>query len=128
VRREDIERALEQSGAWEFIRRLPEGIDSNVGELGARVSGGERQRIAIARALVRRPRLLILDEPTSMLDAVTERAVWRSVAALRGSVTVLVVSHQGLPFALADRAYRLEGGHAAEIELGALRRDSAATP
>ncbi len=118
IRRADIEEALQRCGAWPFIECLPQGIDSSVGELGAKFSGGERQRIAIARALVRRPQLLILDEPTSMLDTASEKAIWQMVAGLRGPVTILAVSHQSAPLALADRAYRLEHGHAVALRPG----------
>lgn len=118
IGRADIEDALQRCGAWQFIEHLPQGIDSSVGELGAKLSGGERQRIAIARALVRQPQLLILDEPTSMLDAASEEAIWRMVAGLRGQVTILAVSHQPTPLALADRAYRLEHGHAVLLRPG----------
>lgn len=118
IGRTDIEDALRRCGAWPFIECLPQGIDSSVGELGAKFSGGERQRIAIARALVRRPQLLILDEPTSMLDTASEEAIWRMVAGLRGPLTILAVSHQYTPLTLADRAYRLEQGHAEVLRPG----------
>jgi len=122
IRRTDIENALRRCGAWRFIEHLPQGIDSSVGELGAKLSGGERQRIAIARALVRHPQLLILDEPTSMLDTASEEAIWQMVADLRGSVTILAVSHQYAPLALADHAYRLEHGHAVVLRPGEVPR------
>lgn len=122
IHRADIEDALRRCGAWRFIECLPQGIDSSVGELGTKLSGGERQRIAIARALVRHPQLLILDEPTSMLDVASEKAVWQMVAGLRGPVTILAVSHQSTPLALADNAYRLEHGHAAVLRPGEVPR------
>jgi ATP-binding cassette subfamily C protein len=118
IARADVDEALRRCGAGPFLQQLPRGIDSSVGEVGAKLSGGERQRIAIARALVRKPQLLILDEPTSMLDAASEQAVWEMVAALRGPVTILAVSHQHAPLALADRAYRIEQGQAAAIPPG----------
>lgn len=120
--RADIEEALRRCGAWQFIEHLPQGIDSSVGELGAKLSGGERQRIAIARALVRYPQLLILDEPTSMLDAASEEAIWQMVAGLCDSVTILAVSHQPTPLSLADKAYRLEHGHAVLLRPGEAAR------
>lgn len=125
IGRADIEDALRRCGAWPFIAHLPQGMDSNVGELGAKLSGGERQRIAIARALVRHPLLLILDEPTSMLDSASEEAIWQMVAGLRGQVTILAVSHQQTPLSLADQTYRLEYGYA--VLLGPDETSRAAT-
>lgn len=124
IERTDIEEVLRRCGAWQFIECLPEGIDSSVGELGARLSGGERQRIAIARAIVRRPQLLILDESTSMLDSVSEQAIWKMVSELRGTMTILAISHQHTPLRLADRAYRIESGHATEFCSGDESQDA----
>jgi len=81
-----------------------------VGERGSRLSGGQRQRVSIARALVRGPKLLILDEATSALDPASEAAVCETLAGLRGSVTILAVSHQAALGAVADRVLRLENG------------------
>lgn len=108
----DVESALRRAGAWEFVSELPEGVDSLVGERGARLSGGQRQRIAIARALVRKPCLLVLDEATTALDPETEAAVWDALTRLKGQVTVLAVSHQPALIDTADRVYRIEGGKA----------------
>jgi ATP-binding cassette subfamily C protein len=109
---EEIERALREAGAWEFVSQLPEGIESSVGERGTLLSGGQRQRIAIARALLRRPRLLILDEATAALDPETESAVWQTIEALRGRTTVVAISHQPALVGVADRVYRIEDGTA----------------
>lgn len=111
----DVRRALEEAGAWDFVARLPEGVHAVVGERGSLLSGGQRQRLAIARALVHRPKLLILDEATTALDPETEAAVCRSVARLRGQVTVLAISHQRALVELADRVYRVEGGTVKEL-------------
>jgi ATP-binding cassette subfamily C protein len=112
VGRSDIERALRLAGAWEFVSRMPQGMDSFVGERGSQLSGGQRQLISIARALVRRPKLLILDEATASLDRASELAVWDRIEKLRGAVTVLAVSHQTGVLDVADRIYRIEGGRA----------------
>jgi ATP-binding cassette subfamily C protein len=111
--RADVEEALRRAGAWEFVDRLPEGLDSVVGERGSLLSGGQRQRIAIARAIVHRPRLLILDEVSTSLDPETEERLWESVASLRGETTILAVSHQPALAAIADRVYQVERGSVA---------------
>jgi ATP-binding cassette subfamily B protein len=90
----DIAYAVELSGLSVLIDRLPDGLESSVGERGILVSGGERQRIAIARAVVRRPRLLLLDEPTSMLDAETEHALNRAIRTINQRCALLVIAHR----------------------------------
>jgi ATP-binding cassette subfamily C protein len=115
VTRADIERALRLAGAWDFVSRMPEGMDSFVGERGSRLSGGQRQLVAIARALVRQPKLLILDEATASLDRATEEAVWSRIDKLRGATTVLAVSHQTGVLDIADRIYRIEAGRALPV-------------
>jgi len=105
---DQVRRALERAGAWEFVSNAAGGLDALVGERGALLSGGQRQRIAIARALVHEPSLLILDEATTALDPDTESALWRSMTELRGQVTILAVSHQIRLSEIADRIYRVE--------------------
>ena len=112
----DAERALKEAGAWEFIARLPEGINSSVGERGGKLSGGQRQRIVIARALVHRPGLLILDEATSSLDPASEAAICHTLEQLRGGLTILAISHQTALVRAADHVYRLENGQARAVE------------
>lgn len=102
---EDAHRALRAAGAAQFVAALPEGIQTSVGERGSRLSGGQRQRIAIARALIRRPTLLILDEVTSALDPETGRAILSQLEGLKGSVTMLFISHQDDVQRCADRTF-----------------------
>jgi len=89
-----VRAALRAAHAEEFVARLPQGLATPLGERGARLSGGEKQRLALARALLRDPRILILDEATAHLDAASEAAVHRSLRALAGSRTVIVISHR----------------------------------
>ena len=109
---EDAVEALQGAGAWEFVAGMAQGIHSTVGERGAKLSGGQRQRIMIARALVHKPKLLILDEATSALDPENEAAIGRTMEALRGSLTILAISHQTALVNSADRVYRLQDGSA----------------
>lgn len=126
ITEDDIHAALEAAGAAAFVARLPLGIDTVVGEHGSRLSGGERQRIAVARALVHQPRLLLLDEATSGLDAQTEEELVTTIAAMRGAVTVVAVTHRPAFLDAADVAYRLEDGRATRIDLAARRPRGAA--
>jgi ATP-binding cassette subfamily C protein len=111
----DVERALQEAGALEFVSRLPEGLATSMGERGTLFSGGQRQRIAIARALVHRPKLLILDEATAALDPATEAAVWEAVERLRGKTTVVAISHQKALAGVADHIYRIEDRRATPV-------------
>lgn len=110
ISRAAVEKALRAAGAWDFVSQLPNGMDSTLGERGSKVSGGERQRIAIARALVRNPRLLILDEVTTALDPKTEAGICRTLKDLRNEVTIVAVSHQRAVTEAADLVYRLKDG------------------
>jgi ATP-binding cassette, subfamily C, bacterial len=121
----DVEYALRAAGAWSFVADLPEGVDTVVGERGARFSGGQRQRIMIARALAHRPRLLILDEATASLDPETEAAVCETLGGLRGEVTILAISHQRALVDAADLVFRLEDGRAM-VEIDRTGLDAAA--
>ncbi|HSG57174.1 MAG TPA: ATP-binding cassette domain-containing protein, partial [Paracoccaceae bacterium] len=102
-----IETALAQASA-EFARELPHGLATIMGEGGRQFSGGELQRLALARALVAKPRLLILDEVTAGLDAANRAAIMRTVAGLRGSCTIVLLSHDREFLTLADRIIELD--------------------
>lgn len=107
----EVERALRNADAWEFVSALPDGMHTIVGEHGLRLSGGQRQRLAIARALVHQPDLLVLDEATTALDPDTEKEILGTIAGLRDKVTVLAISHQPGVLEIADHVIRLMGGN-----------------
>ena len=111
---EELERALRDAQLDEFIARLPQGLATNVGEHGHSISAGERQRIAIARALLRHPRLLILDEATASLDVVTERDLRRALASSRLGRTLIVVTHRIETVMGADRIVVMDRGQVLE--------------
>jgi ATP-binding cassette, subfamily C, bacterial len=108
---EDVVAALQAAGAWSFVEGLDDGIDTLIGEHGARLSGGQRQRIALARALVGKPRLLVLDEVTTALDPRTEANICSTLRTLAGrDVTIVSISHQPAMRRIADVVYRVEHG------------------
>jgi len=106
----EIEAAARAARIHDLIAGLPEGYDTLVGSRGHRFSGGERQRIAIARTLLRNPRVLVLDEATSALDPGTEREICANVRALAGGMTVLAITHRPAFLEWADIAYRVGEG------------------
>ena len=90
----DIEQAVQAAHLAEFVERLPDGLDTLVGERGLKISGGERQRVAIARAVLKQAHILIFDEATSSLDSHSEQAVLKAFKALAGRQTTLVIAHR----------------------------------
>jgi ATP-binding cassette subfamily C protein len=106
----DAERALRQAGAWQFVQECPGGLQSIVGERGAKLSGGQRQRIVIARALAHRPRLLILDEATSALDPESEAEICQVLKNLTPGITVIAVSHRPAVIRIADQILEVRDG------------------
>jgi ABC-type multidrug transport system fused ATPase/permease subunit len=107
---ESIREAARAAHALEFIERMPNGFDTVIGERGAKISGGERQRLAIARALLRNPPILLLDEATSSLDTESERLVQDALERLMRDRTVLVIAHRLSTVQHADRIVVLDRG------------------
>lgn len=107
-----VEAAARAAGLDELIARLPEGYETKTGERGLALSAGERQRIALARALLRQPQVLILDEPTSALDSETERLVALRLREALPDATIIVITHKPLLADMADRIITIEQGRA----------------
>lgn len=100
--------ALEEAQLADFVRELPEGIDTMIGERGVRISGGQRQRIGIARALYTNPDLLLFDEATSALDNETEAAIMESINSLHGKKTMVIIAHRLQTIEGCDIVYRVK--------------------
>jgi len=114
ARDEELREALRLAAAEDFVFRLPEGMETVLGDRGVRLSGGERQRLALARALLRKPSLLILDEATSNLDSENERRIQSAIEELHGSMTILIITHRLFTTRSADVIYVLEQGRLIE--------------
>src|SRR5206468_2769683 len=112
---DEIERAARAAQIHDLITRLPDGYDTMVGERGYRFSGGEKQRIAIARTILRDPPIVILDEATSALDTETERAVQSALEELAEGRTTLAIAHRLSTVRDADQIAVLERGRLAEV-------------
>ncbi len=110
IRMDRVIKALDLADLTSFIQELPEGINTNLGERGARISGGQRQRIGIARALYTDPRLLVLDEATSSLDGESESNISNSIMSLPQNVTVIVIAHRLSSIRSADLVVFLKNG------------------
>ena len=111
---EQLVSALKAAMAWEFVSRLPEGLDTALGDRGIRLSGGERQRIVLARVLLGRPSLIILDEATSALDYESEMAFRKVIQSMSGNTAVVLIAHRLATVRMADRAAVLENGRIVE--------------
>ncbi len=111
---EELERAIKAAHAHEFIKRLPDGLDTVVGERGVKLSGGQRQRIAIARAILKDAPILILDEATSALDSESEKLIQKSLETLMKGRTSIVIAHRLSTIAKLDRIIVLDDGRVVE--------------
>jgi ABC-type multidrug transport system fused ATPase/permease subunit len=126
-----IQRSLEIAQLDDFVRSLPEGLETRVGERGVRLSGGQRQRIGIARAMYRAPSVLVLDEATSNLDMETEREFMRAIERLKGTMTIVIIAHRLSTVEGCDRVFSLDQGRivaqgsAATVIAGLARTESA---
>lgn len=112
INEDRIWEVLREAQLDEFIRSLPQGLDTSIGERGIRISGGQRQRIGIARALYNDPEVLILDEATSALDNDTEAAIMESINRLHGRKTLIIIAHRLQTIEKCDIIYRVEDGKA----------------
>ena len=112
---EEIEAAARQANIYDFIQTLPRGFDTKVGDRGSRLSVGQRQRIAIARALLRKPKLLILDEATSALDNESEAKIQETLESLKGSMTIVTIAHRLSTIMDADRLVVFDDGKLVEV-------------
>ncbi len=110
----EVKHALEKAEAWEFVKKLPQGLDTLIGERGVKLSGGQRQRIAIARAILKDAPLLLLDEATSALDSISEQAIQKSLHTLMQDRTALVIAHRLSTLKHLDKIVVIDKGKIAE--------------
>lgn len=106
----ELWKSLEFSASDEFVRKLPQGLDTVIGDRGIRLSGGERQRIVLARAILKRPSILVLDEATSALDSENERMIQEALELLKGSMTIVVIAHRLSTIRNADHVIVMDHG------------------
>jgi ABC-type multidrug transport system fused ATPase/permease subunit len=102
---------VKEASLSKLVENSPLGLATQVGEIGSKISGGERQRIGIARALLSNPKLLVLDEATSSLDGETEAEITEAIQLIKGKVTVVMIAHRLSTIREADQIFYLENGH-----------------
>ncbi|UQZ75687.1 ABC transporter ATP-binding protein [Niallia circulans] len=106
----ELWQALSFAAAENFVKQMPEGLDTVIGDRGIRLSGGERQRLVLARAILRKPAILILDEATSALDSENEQKIQQAIDQLKGKMTIIVIAHRLSTIRNADKVLVLESG------------------
>ena len=111
---DNVRRSPDECSIWDFVSTLPGGLDTAVGSRGAQMSGGQRQRLAIARALVRDPKVLLLDEATSALDSESEQIVQAAIRRASNGRTTIAIAHRLSTIRQADRIYVLDSGRIVE--------------
>jgi ABC-type multidrug transport system fused ATPase/permease subunit len=122
---EQIWEALEFAAAADFVRLLPNGLDTEIGERGFKLSGGERQRLVLARAILKKPSILILDEATSALDTENESEIQKSLDHLKGKMTIIVIAHRLSTIRHADKVIVMDNGCVIQSgEYGKLANDA----
>lgn len=112
----EVWRALEQANLKEFVKALPDQLETEVGERGVRLSGGQRQRIGIARALYHNPEILFMDEATSALDNETEKEIMKAIDNLKGAKTIIIIAHRLSTIENCDIVYRINKGRLVAVE------------
>ncbi|MEH7884013.1 ABC transporter ATP-binding protein [Bacillus sp. JJ1609] len=125
VTSQQIWESLEFSAAADFVRKLPNGLDTEIGDRGIKLSGGERQRLVLARAILKKPAILILDEATSALDTENESKIQKALEQLKGKMTIIVIAHRLSTIRNADQVIVLEDGEVIQSgKFGQLANDS----
>lgn len=113
---QEVWRALEQAQLKEFVKALPDQLNTTVGERGVRLSGGQRQRVGIARALYHNPEILFMDEATSALDNETEKGIMRAIDGLKGEKTLIIIAHRLTTIENCDIVFKISNGKLAAVE------------
>lgn len=116
INNDEVWRALEQAQLKEFVKSLPDQLETKVGERGVRLSGGQRQRIGIARALYHDPEILFMDEATSALDNETEKEIMKAIDALKGKKTLIIIAHRLTTIENCDVIFKMNHGRLASID------------
>lgn len=106
----EVWKALKDASLDDFVKSLPNGLDTQIGERGVRLSGGQRQRVGIARALYKNPEILVFDEATSALDIETESAIMDSIHQLQGKKTMIIIAHRLTTIEACDHIFKVENG------------------